>query len=839
LSATVRVENGVVYRVHDPSRLGTVEMGDLKSGVSLAPRDSLEFLLRVGAPGDSGPSTEIDPRGCTATCTGLTSEGSPIMEFVRRDPRLRIKVHSTAGPGTRLRKWLAIENSGRKPVVLFDVVLERVSVPAGVQLSGGGRGWPVFIKGIGFAAVEFPESESVVSKSQYSLEYYPAVTVQPGEAYESELAIFEFASGDPEMGFRRYVDEIRLRKSGAFFASYGSWGAHEYEGPNESIINLQLDHLIDLKTNWHIPFEYFVLDFGYWPEGAGPWESGDFSQIDEEKRFPNGAFDDTVRRMSESGTKLGMWFGIGCPGRKAFVSNLQKSFLELNAKYGLKLVKIGLADWDCEDPAHDHLPGRYMRWQAARNMMDVFAALKTADPEAVIYAASFTRSPWWLKHVDFIAKGGPEPSDVPAPSLGDSQILQADLEHRFFELDSGTHISYSDSHFWTGKQGWRKNAVMSLSRSDQLSLSGELQLLNDDDKLFLQRVVHMRKVHASSFTGARHILGDPCRTEAYGYANTANGRGLVAVFNPSWEARSLEVKAEDLGCDPSVRNVCVELFPDTEVAAIPAAGGHFHEHIDPWEVLWLEVGPSEEHCELLESKSIESTNCFMPVTPVSPSEDMVSSLSMPLERMYYHTGTSFRCRPVIPRDWEGFPLVIDLQGLKGELYINNRPFSLRDGSEFALLYPWTPPYGLVKFGRENLIYVATKDTRVAPENDMLVSAVPYFSSSACREDWPHPGDASMVVTIRYMQDGRPIRPSLDPRIAQCAAWLDGTMMKLYRVPPIVPRIRSGFSWAVFMLDLESDWECVRIIAPRLAECDCDVQFFLTNRVTAAAYAKGE
>lgn len=96
----------------------------------------------------------------------------------------------------------------------------------------------------------------------------------------------------------------------------------------------------------------------------------------------------------------------------------------------------------------------------------------------------------------------------------------------------------------------------------------------------------------------------------------------------------------------------------------------------------------------------------------------------------------------------------------------------------------------------------------------------------------------MVVLMRYLKDVEPFRHSLDPNIAQCAVWLDGVWMAPYRVPPLVPRIRSGFSWAVFMLDLEANWECVRILIPKLVEYDYEIEFFLTDRLTAAAYASG-
>ena len=829
MSEPIRIENESAFRVHDPS-LGTIEMGDSKSGIRLELRKSVEFVLRLGEPSEIEPSIEITPDACKVV---PGSDGQ--LTFEHREPDLQITVHSSAGPHSQLRKWLVVKNANSRPLILFDVVLETMLLTDSNELSGGGLGWPVFIEGVGFAGIEFPETENSACGPRMSLMYYPAVTIQPDRSYTTEKALF-MLSTDPEDALRMYVAESRLRKSTQLFACYSSRGAHELEGPNERILNEQLDQLIELKSTWRVPFEYFVVDYGYWPEGTDPTESGDF-HVDREIRFPGGSFDHILSKLSSAGLKLGMWVGGGCPGRKDFAKHVKESLLNLNTRQGLKLVKIDISDWACAEASHGHPPGKYARYQAAKNMIGVFSALKAADQEVVILAGGFSRSPWWVSYVDFIAGVGEDACELPAPSIRDSQILNTDLDHRFFELDPGTFVGYSDTHFWTGKQCWRKNLLMSLCRSNQLLLSGELHMLDEDDKLFLQRVAHMRKVHTASFAHTRKIFGNPKAGEVYGYADTANGRGLVTIFNPSWEPRAFPLKAEDIGCDPSVRNICVELFPETEVAAIPA-GGYYHEHIDPWEVLWLEAGPSDEHCELVEDMPPQAKNCPMLVTPVDPPADIEHSMELPLDRVFYRTGSAFRCRPLVPRSWQGFPLLLKLNGSSGELYVNNHPLNLRGSAEFGLFYPWTPRYGLVKFGKENLFYLANKDPDIKSLGEITLSAASYFSSSACREDWPHATDATAVVLIKYLKDGEPYRHSHDPQMADCAIWLDGIWMEPYRVPPLVPRIWSKYSWAVFMCDLEGDWECVRALVPKLVDCDYEVEFFLTDRLSAAAYARG-
>jgi hypothetical protein len=755
-----------------------------------------------------------------------------VLKYLHPGTNLYIKVYILA-EGPRLLKSLEIENAGSEQWILFDVVLEKMRLSSDVRLLGGGRGWPVFLEGVGFTGIEFPEFEAVVGDAEYSLEYYPATLLVGGDVYKSEQAVFVF-SQNPEEAFRSYVETLRLRKSKNIFTCYCSWGAHEWEGPTIEVLSEQLEHLLNLKAEWKVPIEYYIVDYGYWDDNANPQDTGYYAEIDRRKRFPEDSFERFSRQLQAENVKLGMWFGIGCPARKQFMENLKSSILELMRSYNLKLVKTDFIDWNCEDESHGHLPARYMRYEAVRNLIDVFAAIKSLDSEVVIYATCLNRSPWWLRFVDFVVVGKEEASDIPAPSYRDNIIHHTDLDHRFFELDAGTYLGYADFNFWSGKQLWRKNLVMSLSRSNQIFLCGDLGVLDDDDKLFLERVVQLCRIHSGSFGNPRRILGDPRSHEVYGWANVADGQGLVAVFNPSWERKNFQVKATDLGCDPTVRNVCLQLFPDTKVATISADGGCFHARIDPWEVLWLKVEPSQQHCELLEVKKHTHKNQPMHVTHVAVPEDVPAGVVMNLRRDYFDTGSTFVSKAVIPQAWGGFPLIVSTEDCNGELYINNHPVSTCGHTGFTVLYPGTPNYGLVKFGYENLFYIAVSGQEELSNRKLVIRPLPYVSASACREDWPHANDSTMVVIARYVKDGHPFRHSMEPRLSQCAVWLDGMWMEPYRVPPLVPRIWCGISWAVFMLDLDGDWECVRILIPKIVDCDYEVEFFLTDQITACS-----
>lgn len=834
MSEPIRVEYEKTYRVHDPSAHGVVEIGDRGLGIAVELRESREFALRVGDPDAALPSTEITPDVCKLVSSGSKDDGL-ILEYSHQDPDLRIQVYSTAAEKGRLRKWLVIENADTKPVMLLDIVLDRVTLPGAYHVYGGGRGWPVFMQNVGFASVEFPECENVVTGSQYSLEYYPAVVLKPREKYQTESALLHLCAGDPVECLEEYLEEIRVRKQGPLFAWYNSQGAHESEGPNEHVLNDEIDNLMDLKATWRVPMEYFVIGYGYWSDDSNPTETGDFTQIDNVKRFPGGSFEQLYARIFSSELKLGMWFGGGCPGRQEFVSGMRDSILKLNAAYGVKLAWVDIRDWECGETEHGHPAGRYMRHIAAKNLIDAFAAVKAADPEILIYATGLSRSPWWLGYADLVGTGETDVADSAAPSMRDGEIVRLDSDHRFFETDPGTCVTYSDAHYWSGRQCWRKSLLMSLARSNQLALSGQLRLLDEDDCLFLQRVYHMRKVHPSSFTRTRRV--DP-GAGIYGYAATAGGRGLVALYNPSWEPKSTQVAADGLGCDPSVRNVCVQLYPESKVDAIPA-GGFFEVEIGPWQVLWMEVGPSEENVEPREVGGMLTKNVPLLVNSIEPSGDFPGSMAMPLEQVIFSTGSTFRSNPVLPRTWQGFPLHIDYSRAMGEIYINNTPLMWHDGASYALVWPWTRRYAMLRFGKPNLFYLATDNTEVHPETMITFNALPYWSGSACREDWPYPGNCTLVMVMRFSKDGEPHRSTHDPRLVRCAAWLDGLFQELYRVPPNVPRIRTKYSWSVFMLDLPNDWECVRAVVPKLIDCDYEVEFFLTDRLSAADYARGD
>ena len=832
MSEPIRVENDKTYRIHDPAKHGVVEIGQRDLGIGVEMRGSLEFALRVGDADGGQPSVEITPETCKSVEPDKKTDGE-ILEYSHQNPDLLISVFSTADGKRELRKWLVIENTGTKPIVVFDVVLDRVALPGAYHVYGGGRGWPVFIANVGFAAVEFPECENSVNGSEFSLEYYPAITLKPGDSYQTETAILKFCEGDPLRALEEHITEIRVRKPGQLFTCYTSQGAHEDEGPNEHILNDELDHLSDLRTTWRVPIDYFVIGYGYWSRAADPLETGDFTRIDDVDRFPGGSFEHLYLRILAAEMKLGMWFGGGCSANEQFVSGMRDSIMKLQARYELKLAWIDLTEWDCADADHDHAPERYMRYAGAKNLIDAFGAVKAADPDFLIFASGLSRSPWWLKYVDMFGRGRTDIADVPAPSMRDAEIMDTDADHRFFETDPGTCVAFSDMHFWSGTQGWRKSALMSIARSNHLCLSGQIHLLDEDDRLFLQRVYHMRKVHAASFVENRRVN---LSGGVYGYADTAGGRGLVALYNPNWAEVPIRVSADALGCDPAVRNVCVRLFPENQVDAIPP-GGFYEDRLAPWQVIWMEIAPSEEKTEPRDASAPGARQVPLLVNRIEPTGDFPGSMEIPLEQVIFETGSMFRVTPVLPRTWQGFPLHIDYSQAIGELYINNTPMMWRDGAAYALMWPWTRRYAMLRFGKPNLFYLANNDSSTHPESSVTFSALPYWSGSAAREDWPLPSNCTLVVTIKFSKDGEPYRFSEDPRLVRCATWVDGNFHELYRVPPNVPRIRTQFSWTVFMLDLGGEWECIRAIVPKLVDCDYEVELFFTDGLTAAAYAR--
>lgn len=798
-------------------------MGDLAGKARIVPEEISEFLLRLGSPGDSEASVDVT----AADCRLVGEDGDDahaILRFECEPHGLAFEVHFSAGPGPRLRKWLAITNTGVRPVVLFDVVVERFRLASGVCAWGGGRGWPVFVGGLGYFAIEHPEAENRLVDSTCVLEYYPGITIEVGDSYVTERALLEFAPDNPEEALRRYTDEFRIRRPEKLFSCYGTWGSHEYEGPSEESLRRQVAALLEMKSRGHVPVEYMLLDYGYWPDGEDPCETGVYA-VDTADRFPGSSFDEITQSIAAAGIGLGVWVGVGNAAADEFVPNLMASFADMRSRHGIKLIHVeASAVPEPEDAASD----RYMRYRTARMLADLFAFMKSSAPDMVIRATGLARSPWWLAHVDMVGTGDSSPCDMPAPSLRDSQILCTDLDHRFFEHDPGTAIGFSDAAFWLGKRFMRKSIVMAMSRCNQFYLCGDLTLLGEEDRLFLQRAVQHRSASAHAFGNARRVIGSPASGEVYGYANVANGRGMVAIYNPSWTSRKLELHALDVGADPEVRNMVIEVFPSTQAASI-LEWESCDLRFDPWELKLLEIAPSEEHYELFESRAESAGRYPMPITPITLPSAAEEGMSLALERVSYRTGAMFRCSPTIPKEWEGYPVMVDLRELRGELYINNAPSGIAGGS-FKLFYPGTKEYGRLDFGSANLLYVALNDPHLMRQSDLVIRPLAYASSSTCREDWPHAKVSSMVLIVRLTHEGRPVRSSIDPRMVQCAVWLDGVWMDAYRVPALVPRIRSGYSWAVFALNLEGDWECARVVVPHLLDADYETEFFLTDRI---------
>ena len=135
--------------------------------------------------------------------------------------------------GVTRRKWLELENTGDKELLLLDVHLDdfATSSPA----TEGGPGTPIFLADEAFAALEHPAGlnqghEGHGEAGRVRLRHFPGRRLPPGGKWRSHVALLGVAkAGGARDQFTSYIQEKSPRKKQALslFTPYGinnQWG---------------------------------------------------------------------------------------------------------------------------------------------------------------------------------------------------------------------------------------------------------------------------------------------------------------------------------------------------------------------------------------------------------------------------------------------------------------------------------------------------------------------------------------------------------------------------------------------------------------------------------------
>lgn len=568
--------------------------------------------------------------------------------------RIRALAHYQLAGITR-RKWLEIENSTSKELLLLDAQIDDFTT--GVTSTEGGAGAPIFLADEAFAAFEHPAGLNQGKEGRVRLVHFPGQRLPAGGKWRSHVALLGVArAGGALDQFISYIQGKSPRKKKAL-SLYTPYGINNQWGACGALDDDQTLDVLGVLEKWQkqgFRFDYFTLDTG-WMDHASDLKH--FAS----QCYPNGPAK-ILARVKELGMKFGLWFsttgggwscgenpamapslipkvgsdsqqrlpqvayrngyiangGISdslCPASEPYFHILRDAVLYHIKENGLKFFKLDNGYYYCNSTTHDHLPGKYSTEAMYERLLDIAESARQADPDVYVMWYWGVRSPLFALYGDSIFESGlymegSATSWFPALYYRDSVTLNLDQSTQFattippINKDSlGIWLSDIRWGNFMGNERWREALIMDLGRGNLLfpQIWSDIYLLNDNNVEFLKRMEALVKGNEPAFLRRRNILGDPWKNELYGYANVSDTRGFFFINNVHFAARKAElVLGPEIGLEASAgtQMEVFSHFPDERRLSKPDGGRYWIGEtlpvwVRPFEVLMLEVRAAE------------------------------------------------------------------------------------------------------------------------------------------------------------------------------------------------------------------------------------------------------
>jgi F5/8 type C domain-containing protein len=323
-----------------------------------------------------------------------------------------------------VRKLVRIEATGNnEPFLLRKVVLEELQLQGHHprQPVGQWQSYPVLADGF-FCGVEFPIAHAEVDGETVRLSYQPGTRLEPGQPYDAWPVVFGVSqAGQVRDAFDSYIDTFR-QTAAPMHIQYNSWWSAPAPYTEQHMLDL-IQTFDDEFANPHgARLDSFCLDMG-WSNLMSLW------RIDE-GRFPQG-FANLVTRLQKMDAHLGLWVSpssmypgaqdntwakangyeifqqqgraapCACLAGMKYQSAFKESLVDLTRRYHIAHFKFDGYIPKCPEKDHGHEPGALSSEKIALGVIDIFKALRSANPQVWIEATcfGFQPSPWWLAHV--------------------------------------------------------------------------------------------------------------------------------------------------------------------------------------------------------------------------------------------------------------------------------------------------------------------------------------------------------------------------------------------------------------------------------------------------------
>jgi hypothetical protein len=608
-----------------------------------------------------------------------------------------------------LHKFVEITSRGDSPVRILNVRLG--DYQTGTAVSAGEQGFPVYIEQDFFVGLAHPYGWATGQEGTVRLRQYPGTKLRPGETFKCMEAVYGVSpSAQARMSFLTHL-QGRMRRvvrghnrPYAIFEPFGGQpgGEHNFDQKEAYVLD-NIAKVSEGQRNSGCHFDSYSIEF--WVD-----YHGDLTQPDPQ-RFPDG-FTKITSALKEIGTALGLWIDSswerwsvgGNPAVKPTLSNdLQygtdwealcratepiKSMYSRAFRYHIRENGVRLLKFDnfrplCYNPHHDHLPGVYSTEDIGNAVIDTLHDLDAESHDVFLMLYWGYRSPWWLLHSDTLFESGlamEASSPGPSPTLyaRDSVTIGLDQGDWYCEdvprlgKDSlGVWLSNWEWNSSIGKERWQEGMLMDLCRGSLLAQPwSDTPWLSPPERQQMADFIALLKERADCFGNPSFILGNPWKSEPYGYVCSNGKRAFIALNNCTWNDVALELQLNRVwGLPGEAAWDLYRWYPDP--ARLERNGARFVKVVPfslrPFEVILLEAVPAGSAASLGRSFSASP----LPRTFDEPSRELTLATSQ-IHRESIVKGELPPCK-------RGGTLVITTEMRKGQV-----PLTTRDvGQYFA------------------------------------------------------------------------------------------------------------------------------------------------------------
>ena len=483
-----------------------------------------------------------------------------------------------------IRTRLGLSGGGR----LEEVDVERWgpdALPPPPSPADHALGQPLWGTGL-FAGLEHPGAENRVTAAGASMGLPVAVDLASRPWTSPALAVGSSAPGDERSAFWDELDRLRANPPRMVVLA-NNWYQLGYVGRmDERSVRAELEGFAAVAARHALPLDCYCLDDpwdGEWAPEHGLW--GRMAP----SRFPGGL---PALQASVDGRVggIGLWlspFGgyydrhdarlawgarqgyeiqggswpCLCPAGERYRRHLAQALTGWTAA-GVRYWKLDGVQFDCAEVGHGHPVGPGGRTA----QMDRFAALldrvREVNPAAVIaFTTGSNPSPWWLRHADFLWRGGLD-DDAPAEYEGGrherfATYIDACLDAlRHTALPVSAIVTFSvvenqarayreeagDAHAWE-RHCW----FLAGRGTHHHDLYVAPDSLSEREWDALARALRWARANQGVLARSRMVGGRPGAGEPYGFVSAAQGETVLCLRNPAGRAQKLTLAGWELG----------------------------------------------------------------------------------------------------------------------------------------------------------------------------------------------------------------------------------------------------------------------------------------------------